>query len=75
MSARDAQPDREPLPLEVEQQLDRVSDEFERAWRSGQTPRMEGYLDRVPVAGRRRLLESLLLVRSACDAVRMRRWI
>ena len=35
MSERDPQPDRPQLPLEVEQQIDRVSDEFERAWKSG----------------------------------------
>ena len=52
MSQSGPQPDRAPLPLEVEQQIDRVSDEFERAWQSGQTPRIEDYLDRVPAVGR-----------------------
>ena len=27
--------DRDPLPLEVERQVDRLSDEFERAWKAG----------------------------------------
>ena len=62
MSERDPQPDRPQLPLEVEQQIDRISDEFELAWKSGQTPRIEDYLDRVPAAGRLRLLEELLVV-------------
>ena len=62
MSQSGPQPDRAPLPLEVEQQIDRVSDEFERAWRSAQTPRIEDYLDRVPAVGRLQLLEELLAV-------------
>ena len=62
MSHSGPQPDHQPLPLEVEQQIDRVSDEFERAWQSGQTPRIEDYLDRVPAVGRLRLLEELLVV-------------
>ena len=55
-------PDREPLPLDVALQINRVSDEFEDACRSGQAPRIEEYLDRVPVVGRLQLLETLLVV-------------
>jgi len=47
------QPDREQLPLAVEQQIDRLSDEFERDWRSGHPPRIEDYLDRVLDRGSR----------------------
>ncbi len=56
MSQHGPQPDPDPLPLEVEQQIDRLSDEFERAWKTGQPPRIEDYLDRVPEAGRAPLL-------------------
>ena len=62
MSKHGPQPDRVPVPLEVEQQIDRVSDEFEGAWKTGQVPRIEDYLDRVPVESRSRLLEELLVV-------------
>jgi hypothetical protein len=62
MSQSGPQPDRQPLSLEVERQIDRLSDEFERAWKAGQTPRIEDYLDRVPAVGRLRLLEELLAV-------------
>ena len=54
--------DRTPLPLEAAQQIDRVSDEFERAWEDGQSPRIEDYLDRVDEAWRLHLLEELLAV-------------
>lgn len=54
--------DRDPLPLEVERQVDRLSDEFERAWKAGRSPRIEDYLDRAPAAGRTRLLDEILAV-------------
>ncbi len=62
MSEHKAPRDDAQLPLEVEQQIDSISDEFERAWKSGQTPRIEDYLDRVPAIGKGRLLEELLVV-------------
>ena len=56
------QPDPDRLPLEVEQQIDQLSDEFETAWKNGQAPRTEEYIVRVPDVGRSRLLEELLVV-------------
>ncbi len=62
MSAGDAQSDRDPLPLDIQQLLDRVRDEFARAWQPGAAVRIEEYLDRVPSAWRARLLKELLVV-------------
>ncbi len=55
-------PHRDKLPLEVEQQIDQLSDEFERAWKAGRAPRIEDYLDRVADVGREALLQELLVV-------------
>ncbi len=62
MMDQDSQPDRERLPLEVEQQIDQLSDEFERAWKAGSALRIEDYLGRIPEIGRAHLLEELLVV-------------
>ena len=62
MSEHGPQPDHPPLPLEVEQQIDRVSREFESAWKSEKVATHRGLRGRVPVAGRSRLLEELLMV-------------
>ncbi len=62
MMEHDPQPDRERLPLEVEQQIDQLSDEFERAWKEGRAPRIEDYLGRIPEIGRAHLLKELLVV-------------
>ena len=56
------------------QQIDRVSDEFERAWKAGPTPRIEDYLDRVPAVGRLRLLQELLVVEFDLRQDEGRRW-
>ncbi|MBM4093687.1 MAG: serine/threonine protein kinase, partial [Planctomycetes bacterium] len=50
------------LPLPQQQQIDRLADEFERAWKNGQSPRIEDCLDRVDEAWRVHLLEELLAV-------------
>jgi serine/threonine protein kinase len=60
MNERDLQPDRQSLPLEVEQEIDRLCDEFELAWKSGSSPRIEDFLCRLPVAARAIGLRELL---------------
>ncbi len=52
----------EDLSVSQEQEIDRLCDEFETAWRAGQEPRIEEYLNRVPEVGQPRLLEELLAV-------------
>ena len=78
MSERDPQPDRPPLPLEVEQQIDRLCDEFELAWKGGYSPRIEDFLCRLPVAARAIGLRELLaqeidLRQSGDELCRLRR--
>ena len=60
MSEHDSQHDDPQLPLEVEQQIDRLCDEFELAWRSGSSPHIEDFLRRLPAAGRAAGLRELL---------------
>ena len=43
-------------------QIDRVSDEFESAWKAGKVPHIEDYVERVPAVGRSRLMEELLVM-------------
>ena len=40
------------IPLSLEREIDKLCVEFEMAWRAEQQPRIEDYLDRVPVNGR-----------------------
>ncbi|QDU97648.1 bifunctional serine/threonine-protein kinase/formylglycine-generating enzyme family protein [Lignipirellula cremea] len=46
----------------LREQLDLIADEFEAAWRSGERPRIEDYLERLSVAQRGELFEELLAV-------------
>jgi WD40 repeat protein len=48
------------LPLEVEEQVDKVCDRFEAAWKQGQRPRIEEYLDNLAEPGRSALLHHLV---------------
>jgi serine/threonine-protein kinase len=52
--------DPESLPLEVEQQVDRVCVRFENAWRSGPPPRIEDCLQELPASARSALLRELI---------------
>ena len=63
------------LPLEMEQQIDRVCDEFERAWKAGQTPRIEDYLDRVPDVGRDGCCKNCWRWRSSCSSGPAKHWM
>ena len=49
------------LPLELARKIDRLCDEFERAWKSGEQPRIEDYLSRIAEAGLESLLRELIL--------------
>ena len=49
------------LPLELEREIDRLCDEFERAWKAGDQPRIEDFLSRIAEAGREALLRELIL--------------
>lgn len=40
--------------------IDRICDEFEEAWRAGETPSIEDYLDRAPASLQSRLFDELL---------------
>ena len=51
----------EALPLELEWEIDRLCDEFDRAYKSGQQPRIEDYLSRISETGREALLRELIL--------------
>ena len=44
MTEHTPNPGREPLPLDVEQEIDRLCTEFEERWRNGERPRIEDYL-------------------------------
>ena len=48
------------LPLELEEQIDRLCDDFEKAWRDGEQPRIEEYLAKLADAPRSTLLTKLL---------------
>ena len=48
------------LPLRVLDRIDQVCDRFERAWNSGQRPRLEDYLGEIAEAYRPALLRDLL---------------
>ena len=50
------------LPLELEEQIDRLCDDFEKAWRDGQQPRIEDYLTKLADVPRKILLARLLEV-------------
>ena len=55
-----SQRDHELLPPDVAQEINRLSDEFERVCKSGEAPLIEDYLNRAPGLGRAALLEELL---------------
>jgi serine/threonine-protein kinase len=48
------------LPLEVEEQVDRICDRFEDAWKQGQRPQIEDYLGDLAEPGRTALLHHLI---------------
>jgi formylglycine-generating enzyme required for sulfatase activity len=48
------------LPLEVEEQVDKICDRFEEAWKQGQRPQIEDYLDDLAELGRSALLHHLV---------------
>jgi tetratricopeptide (TPR) repeat protein len=48
------------LPLDVEEQVDKICDRFEDAWKQGQRPRIEDYLGKIGEAGRTALLHHLI---------------
>ncbi len=48
--------------LSQEERLDRLGDQFEREWKAGQNPRIEGYLDQVAEGERDDLLRELVAV-------------
>ena len=47
------------LSLECERHIDQVCDEFERAWKSGQQPRIEDFLAKAPQSARTSQLREL----------------
>ncbi len=60
------------LPVSLEKRVDEACDRFEKAWKDGQKPRIEEYLDGAPKADREALLRELLaleidLLREAGD--------
>src|SRR5262245_4612738 len=55
-------PDRSTLPVTEAEELDRACDQFEAAWRAGQSPRLEGHLEGVPAPSRAAWLAELLAV-------------
>ncbi len=61
-------PQRERLPLEVEQQIDRLSDAFESAWKRGARPQMEDYLPRIAADYLPALLRQLVAVEAELRA-------
>src|SRR6516225_6406023 len=50
----------ESLPLSVLQEIDRVCESFESAWRAGQQPRLEDFLDATTILERTELFQELL---------------
>ena len=55
-------PARRPVDsLDLELEIDRLCDEFERAGQAGEDPRIEDYLNRTSDAGRKTLLRELIL--------------
>jgi serine/threonine-protein kinase len=48
------------LPLDVEEQVDKICDRFEEAWKQGQRPRIEDYLGDLVEPGRTALLHHLI---------------
>ncbi len=49
------------LPLKLEQEVDRLCDEFEQAWQAGQQPQIEDFLNRIPEPAREALLRELIV--------------
>jgi serine/threonine-protein kinase len=54
------------LPLDVLERIDRICDRFEEAWRQGDRPRLEDYLDGVEAGHRLALQDHLLAAEIAC---------
>lgn len=48
--------------LEAQYAIDQISSRFESAWREGQEPVIEDYLDRIPVADQPALFQELLIL-------------
>jgi serine/threonine-protein kinase len=57
--SEETRPERTELPLEVLDQIDRICDRYEAAWRAGGWPRVEDYLGEVAEAYRTALLRDL----------------
>src|SRR5713226_844664 len=58
----EAPPTSNPAPLALGLQIDQVCDRFEVAWKAGQQPRIEDYLNDRPQAEQAALLRELLAV-------------
>jgi hypothetical protein len=62
--------ERQPLTLSAEARVDQLCDDFETAWKGGQQPRLEDYLDAVVGPEREALVRELRRVdlhyRSGC---------
>ncbi len=52
----------ESLSLSVQEQIDAICVQFERAWKAGQTPRLEDYLEHVSDKAREPLFQELLRI-------------
>lgn len=50
------------ISLEIQQQIDARCQAFEAAWKQGDVPKLEEYLEKVPPLGRAKLLRELLVI-------------
>ena len=62
MDNAESQGQGESLPESLSAQVNAVCDRFEAAWKAGQRPEIEAFLDQAPEAGRGELFYQLLLV-------------
>lgn len=58
--SKDLPPDDDTLPLAAQERIDEICIRFEDAWRGGDQPRVEPYLDGVPESERSLLFQELL---------------
>ena len=59
-NARRLEPSAISLPLPLKRRVDKICDEFEAAWNSGQRPNIEDYLGAIPDPERSALLQELI---------------
>lgn len=62
--SKDASPDDDGLSLAAKERIDRICVAFEDAWKAGQRPRPEEYLEQVSASERSLLLHELQLLDS-----------